>query len=331
MRALAKLEPGVGHVELVERPEPTPGPGQVLVDVHAAGVCGTDLHIEADEYPNDPPVTLGHEVSGVVAATGAAVDPSWCGTRVVVETFFATCGRCEWCRDGRPNLCPGRRSIGSHVDGGFTERLVVPAVNLHAVPDRVDAYAATLYEPLACVCNCLLDPPVVQPGDTVAVVGPGPVGLLAAQVARAMGGAVVVCGLPVDAARLEVAAALGFAVTDAPLAAASAHVVVECSGTEGGARACLHAVRRGGRYVQVGVFGADVTVPLDLVFYRELLLTSGLASTPRAWRHAAELVASGTVDLAPLVTRAEPLDAWQAVFADLRKAHGLKIVLDPRL
>lgn len=331
MKALAKLEPGPGHLGLVERPEPAPAAGQVLLEVHAAGVCGTDLHIAAGEYVTATPVTLGHEVAGVVVAAGPGVDPTWQGAHVVTETYFATCATCDRCRDGRPNLCPDRRSIGTHVDGGFADLLVVPVTNLHRVPDGVDTYAAALAEPLACVCNCLLDPPAVQSGDRVVVTGPGPIGLLAAQVARDLGGSVTVCGLPRDSERLDAARALGFAETDAPPEPGSADVVIECSGSAGGASTCLTTARRGGRYVQIGVFGGAVTVPLNQVFFSELVLTSGFASTPRSWRHAMRLMASGAVETAPLVTRAAPLGTWKDVFADLSAARGLKVVLDPRL
>lgn len=331
VKALMKCESGPGHVELVERPAPSPGPHHALIEVHGCGVCGTDLHIEAGEYAIDPPVIMGHEVSGVVTAVGDDVPPSWIGERVVCETYFSTCQACELCQDGRRNLCPRRRSIGTHVDGGFAAHVVVPATNLHSVPQHVDALAATLAEPLACVCNCLLDPPAVQPGDRVVVVGPGPVGLLAAQVARAAGGIVTVCGLPRDASRLAVASSMGFDVSDERPPADWAQVVIECSGTSTGAAVCLESARRGGRYVQVGVFGGDVRVPLDRVFYAELTITSGFASTARSWRHAIDLLSHRAVDLAPLVTRAAPLVAWPDVFADLRDARGLKLVLDPRL
>ena len=135
-----------------------------------------------------PPVTVGHEVCGRVAEVGPGVDPAWMGERVVVETFFSTCARCAMCRAGRGNMCAERRSIGTHVDGGFAPRLVLPAANLHRVPEWLEDAAATLCEPLACVCNALLDPAVVGAGDEVLVIGPGAIGLLAAQVARACGG-----------------------------------------------------------------------------------------------------------------------------------------------
>ncbi len=337
MRGLAKLAPGAGHVGIDNREERAPGPGEVLVEVRGAGVCGTDLHIEAGEFPSRPPVTMGHEVSGVVAATGEGVASSWIGARVVCETYYSTCGVCEWCRAGRINLCPERRSIGSFADGAFARYVVVPAKNLHRCPDWLDEHAAVLVEPLACVCNCLLDPPAMTAGDRVLVTGPGPVGLLAAQVARALGGDVLLVGLPRDEARLEVARRLGLATSDDPARATLDNpldgydVVIECSGTAGGATVCLETAGRGARYVQVGVFGKDVSVPLDNVFRKELVMTSGSASTPRSWRRALALVESRRVDLAPLVSEVVALEEWQRVFSDLRQGKGIKVVFDPRL
>jgi L-iditol 2-dehydrogenase len=328
---LAKLASGPGNVRLAERDAPEAGVGEVIVSVSGAGVCGTDLHIEAGEYPSEPPVTLGHEVSGVVAAVGEGVDASWLGARVVCETYYSTCGTCEWCRAGRPNLCPERRSIGSFADGAFAPQLVVPATSLHRIPDWLDEHAAVLAEPLACVCQCLCDPPKVATGDRVLVTGPGPVGLLAAQVAGALGGEVVLVGLPTDEQRLEVARTLGFAVEHAGAPLSDFDVVVECSGSAAGAATCLDAARRGGRYVQIGVFGKPVTVPLDRVFQKELELTSGFASTPRSWGRALALIEERRVELAPLVSDVVPLSAWERVFADLRASKGIKVVFDPRL
>jgi L-iditol 2-dehydrogenase len=333
VRGLAKLAPGPGNVGLAERERRSPEAGEVLVDVRGAGVCGTDLHIADDEFASAPPVTMGHEISGVVAAVGQGVDGAWLGARVVCETYFSTCGDCEWCRDGRRNLCPERRSLGSFVDGGFAPEVIVPARNLHRIPDWLDEHAATLCEPLACVCQCLCDPAAVTPGDEVLVTGPGPVGLLAAQVARASGGRVLVSGLARDEVRLAAAAALDFETVAAEELVASGrfHVAIECSGSAGGAAACLEGARRGGRYVQIGIFGRPVTARLDAVFEKELTVTSGFASTPRSWRRALALVAERRVLLEPLVTEVVALDEWERVFADLRAGRAVKYVFDPRL
>jgi L-iditol 2-dehydrogenase len=327
---LTKLAAGAGHVGLSERPQRPLSAGQVRVAVLAAGVCGTDLHIEAGEYPSVPPVTMGHEVCGVVDELGPHVDSGWHGARVVCETYFSTCTVCRFCRDGRPNLCLERRSIGTHVDGAFAPSVVVPDRNLHRPPDALSDAAAALTEPLACVCNALLDPPAVAVGDHVLVIGPGAIGLLAAQVARASGAAVEIQGAAHDEARLELASRLGLAATTASSVGEAFDVVVECSGSVGGIAAGLTATRRGGRFVQIGLRGATVDIPFDEICFRELTVTSGFASTPASWRRALELLAAGHVELEPLLTEVVPLAEWQHAFESSRAAAGVKYVLDPR-
>jgi L-iditol 2-dehydrogenase len=338
VKGLAKLAPGPGHLALADRPEPVAGHGLVVLDVHATGICGTDLHIEAGEYPSVPPVTIGHEVCGEVIALGEGVDPEWRGARVVSETFFSTCGRCAMCRSGHPNMCAQRRSIGTHVDGAFAPRLAVPVANLHRVPEWLGDAAASLAEPLACVCNALLDPPVIGAGDGVLVIGPGPIGLLAAQVARACGGRVSVRGTEHDAARLALAAELGFGTevtghaeyaldADRPDAPA---VVIECSGSGPGVAHALAALARRGTLVQMGLRGADLSLPWDLICFHELAVRSGFASTPRSWRRAMGLIERREVDLPSLVTAVAGLDEWADAFHAARAGGGVKYVLDPR-
>jgi L-iditol 2-dehydrogenase len=328
---LTKLAAGEGHVALADRPEREPGPGEVVIDVAVVGVCGTDLHIWLGEYACAPPMTMGHEICGTVAQLGAGVDEAWLGARVAVETFFSTCGECRYCRAGRLSVCEQRRSIGTHVDGGFAPRLVLPARNLHRVPDALPDAGAALSEPLACVCNSLLDPSAVRPGDDVLVIGPGAIGLIAAQVARACGGRVTVRGTERDGARLALARELGFAVSVAGREEApAADVVVECSGSGPGIADSLGAARRRGRLVQIGLRGADVTVPFDLICFHELTVTSGFASNPGSWRRAMGLLEAGAVELASLVTEVVRLADWERAFTASRAGDGVKYVLDPR-
>jgi len=327
---LTKIAPGRENVGLTERPEAVAGAGQVVLDVEAAGICGTDLHIVDDEFRSWPPVTMGHEVCGVVAEVGEGVDPARVGERVVSETYFSTCGRCVYCRSGRRNLCPERRSIGSAVDGAFAPRVVVPAANLHRVPEALAPVAAALTEPLSCVCQCICDPDLVAPGDRVLVVGPGPVGLITAQVARSLGGEVHVRGLARDAIRLGKARELGFPTSIEGAFEKAFDVVVDCSGHEAGMTLCLESGRRGGRYVQIGLAGKPVTVPLDEVCFRELTVTGGNASTSTSWRRALALLEAATIDLGTLVSEVVPLADWERAFAATRAAEGIKFVLDPR-
>jgi L-iditol 2-dehydrogenase len=326
---LTKLAAGPGHVALSDRPEHALESGQVRVALHAAGICGTDLHIEAGEYACVPPVTMGHELCGVVAELAAEVDDSWLGERVVAETYFSTCGTCRSCREGRINLCPERRSIGSYVDGAFAPSVIVPAANLHRAPEKLPSHAAALTEPLACVCQSLLDPTVVAEGDRVLVIGPGAVGLIAAQVARSLGADVEVRGTARDAVRLELAQSLGLVATEMGYDD-DYDVVIECSGSATGMATGLTSARRGGRVVQIGLRVAPVEVPFDEICFRELTVTSGNASTPRSWQRALELLEAGRVELEPLVTEVVPLAEWERAFEASRNAAGVKFVFDPR-
>ena len=334
MTGLIKRDRGPENVGLGEVPRPVPGADEVLIAVSATGICGTDLHIQDDEFPSTPPVVMGHEVTGrvVEAGPGAA---EWVGKRVSPETYYFTCDRCHACLAGRRNLCPKRRSIGSHVNGGFASHVVVPQRNLHEVHASVGEHAGALYEPLSCVAQCLCDPAVASPGDTALVVGPGAMGILAAQVLRSQGAQVTISGTPSDQRRLDIAASLGLSTVlaaelEGVIPGAGFDVVADASGNERGIDAGLNAIRKGGHYVQVGLTGKPIRVDIDRICLKELVVTSGFASTPRSWHRVEQLIASGAVVLDPLITDVAPLSAWETSFARTRKADGLKLVLDPR-
>jgi L-iditol 2-dehydrogenase len=334
MCALVKTADGPGNVALRDVQVPHARAGEVRVAVIATGICGTDLHIVDGEWRTVPPVIMGHEVSGVIDEVGAGVGPHWLGQRVALETYASTCGTCDYCRGGQPNLCSGRRSIGSHVDGGFASYLAVPLHNAHAVHESVGPVAGALYEPLACVAHALCDPAVSSPGDTALVVGPGAIGLLAAQVLRGQGAAVSVVGLKSDATRLEVASTLGLLVLEheeleVRTPEGGFRVVVECSGTEGGIRSALEAARKGGTLVQIGLAGHPVQVELDTICLKQLIVRSANASTPRSWARTETLVASGTVMLDPLVSDVLPIALWEDAFTRTRGGRGVKLLLHP--
>lgn len=342
MLALRKLTPEATTLTLAEVPMPEPGPGQARLAVTAAGMCGTDLHILEGDYASRPPVTLGHEIAGRVDAVGAGVDPGLIGALVAPETTYGTCGRCDWCRTARPMLCSDRLSLGSGADGGFAAAVVVPAAKLHRLPDWLDEHAAALLEPLACVCNSLADPVAIQPGDRVLVSGPGPVGLLAAQVARVAGGRVVVVGTAADGDRLAVATRLGFEIRDLdePSDARALEteaterridVVVECAGVGAAVRSALGWLRPRGTLVQVGLLSGDIAVPFGLIVYRELTVRAGFGSSPASWLRAGRLVADRQVELSPLISDVLPLRDWTTALERFERRDGLKTVFDPRL
>ena len=308
----------------------------------AAGICGTDLHIYHDEFKTKPPVVLGHELSGEVVALGEGVEDVALGSRVTTETYFSTCGACRYCRTGHENLCLQRRSIGSAVNGGFTSYVVVPAKNVHALPESLSFAAGALTEPLACVVHGVLSTPTLTPGDVAVIAGPGAIGLLTLQVVKAAGATAVVLGTGADARRLELAQTLGAdhtlnvekndvetLVRDLTLAGLGADVVYECSGAGPAAAQLLKLVRRQGRYVQIGLFGKAVAWDLDQVCYKELVVTGSNASVPSAWYKALALLKAGAVKTDLLISDRFPVTEWQEAFETFERKEGVKLLLTP--
>lgn len=341
MKAVVKTAPGDGNVSLEDVAEPMPPPGHVLIGVQAAGICGTDIHIYHDEFRSVPPVVLGHEVAGTIVELGQGVTTIQVGARVTTETYFSTCGACRFCREGRVNLCLERRSIGSAVNGGFTSLLVVPARNVHELPESLGFREGALVEPLACVVHGVLDGPRPRPADLAVVAGPGAIGLLTLQVLKAAGVWVIMLGTSADAHRLEMARSLGAAATfttDSEDGRArilelsdgmGADLVFECSGAGAAAQDLLEMARRGGHYAQIGLFGKPVAWNLDQICYKELTVTGSNASVPSAWTRALDLLDTGMVRLDPLISGVYALDDWQAAFATVENRTALKTLLSP--
>ena len=342
MLAIRKLARGIGNVSVEELPVPGAGPEEVVVEVDSAGICGTDLHIYLDEFETSPPVTMGHEFSGRIVEAGKNVKDWHPGDRVTAGTYFFTCGQCRYCREGRSNLCLQRRSIGSKRDGAFARYVVVPAVNLYRVPEEVDLERAALTEPLACTIHGVLSVAKVQAGENVAITGPGPIGLLALQLAKAAGATVAVLGTEADRARLELAKELG---ADHPVDISTEadiqsrvqdlfhgegiDLVIECSGAGPAAQTLLNLVRRGGRFCQMGLFGKSIPWNQDLVCYKELSVTGTNAHVPSAWPQALKFMAEGRINIRRLITHRFPLIAWDQALQTAQTKQGVKILLKP--
>lgn len=343
MRALVKYEQGPQKVRLMDRPVPQPGEGQVRVRVHYAGICGTDIHIYRDDggYATRPPVTLGHELSGVVDAVGPGVDPALVGRKVVSETYFITCGHCFYCQTGKPNLCPEKKSIGSGVDGAMAEFVVVPRRNLHLLPQQADLQQAALTEPLACCVQAVEEMAAIRPGDRVLITGPGAIGLMCLQLSVLAGGRVAVAGTARDRDRLELARTLGAEAvffSDRPgggeeiagfFAPFGPDILLECSGAGAAVQMALSLLRKGGRYVQVGLTGAPTPVDMNLVTLKELTIHGTYAQKPVWWTRALELMEAGKLCLAPLISGVKPLEEWEEAFRQYAGGEGLKYLLTP--
>ncbi|HXW81530.1 MAG TPA: alcohol dehydrogenase catalytic domain-containing protein [Acidimicrobiales bacterium] len=340
MRALVKSERGPGHLELRDDwPSPHPGPGWVVVDVTACGICGTDLHIWHDEHKNFPPVVLGHEYVGRVASLGPGVQGWSVGDRVVCEQHTLACGHCHSCRRGAIHLCPDKRSPGWGIDGAFADQVALPASLLHRVADGVPDDAAVTTEPLA-ICLTGIDRGEVRAGEVALVVGPGPLGILCSLALKAAGTRVLLAGRPTSQARLDLAGSLGVPTVTATAEAVGARlsefaddrgadVVFEASGSEDGLALAVRASRRQGRVVCVGFTETDhVLFPAREAMTLALDVRFSMSSEYSSWDRALTLLALGAVDPRPLV-RAYPLEAWREAFGDLAARQVVKAVLRP--
>jgi L-iditol 2-dehydrogenase len=327
---------GVGELAVERRPVPEPGPGEVLVRVGSVGVCGSDVHYyrhgRIGSHVVRAPLVLGHEAGGVVARTGPGVSGGLAGRRVSVEPGVP-CRQCAQCLSGRYNLCPHVRFLATPPhDGAFAEYLLTPAAFAHPVPDTVSDDAAGLLEPLSVgVWACRRAG--VGPGVRVLVTGAGPIGLVAAQAARAFGADEVVV-TDVVAARLRLAGDLGLATLDAAAATPagaglSPDMLLECSGNAKATWDAVAAVAPAGRVVLVGMGGDEVRLPLSVVQDRELVLT-GAFRYANTWPTAISLAATGRVDLDRLVTGHFGLaEVERALTAPQRDPAAVKSIVRP--
>jgi L-iditol 2-dehydrogenase len=342
MLAVRKIARGVGNIKVQPVPDPQAGPNEVVMQVDSAGICGTDLHIYLGEFETIPPVTMGHEVAGHVVELGRDVTGWNLGDRVTTETYFSTCGHCFNCRRGRRNLCTERRSIGSKRDGGFAPYLVTPASNLHRVPDTLDLESAALTEPLACAVHGVLETATVRAGDNVVITGPGPIGLLAMQLAKVAGANVLMLGTSQDTERLKLAQELGadstidvqqitnvteavrdFCHTD------GADLVIECSGAAPAAKTLTDVARRGARFCQMGLYGKSILFDQDAVCYKELVVTGTNASVTPAWTRALKLLVEGKVDARRLISHRFSIQDWDKALDVTKNKQGVKVLLKP--
>ena len=335
MKAVVKYQSGPGHVDLRDMPEPEPAPDQVLLDVACCGICGTDLHVYHDTFKSYPPVILGHEFSGTVAAVGKAVSDVRVGEAfAVLGASAVTCGTCAYCHQGEFMLCASRRGMGHGIHGAFTRYAVARPDQLFRVPEGVALEEAALVEPLAAAVHAVEDVGRCRLGDVALVSGPGPIGLLCLKLLAAQGIKTVVAGLSADRLRLDQAAAYGaartVAVDEEDLADVLAEetggggvdIAFECAGAEASVRSCLSAVRPLGRYVQVGHFGKDLRVPWDLIAFRQLRIDGSVGYTRATWTRTMRILEQGRLRVADVITHTLPLSDWKSGLRPRRRGAG---------
>ncbi|HVQ38743.1 MAG TPA: alcohol dehydrogenase catalytic domain-containing protein [Pyrinomonadaceae bacterium] len=342
IQALVKYESGVGHVELRDVEEPRCGDDQVKIQVSYCGVCGTDLHVYEDTFRNYPPVILGHEFSGQVVETGKNVSHVACGDPVTVLPASAVmCGSCAYCRTGHFMFCSQRRGMGHGINGAFAEYAVVRKDQAYKIPQDLTLAAAALSEPFAAAVQAVTEITKVRLGDVVLISGPGPMGLLCLKLLVAEGIKTIVAGTSADALRLEAAHRIGASVivdtSREDLAGivaeetrgAGVDVAFECSGAGPSARNCLHALKPLGQYTQVGIFGKEVSLEFDLIFYKQLRVAGSVAYSMATWERLQKILDQGAVRLDDLVTHTMPLAQWRDAFDLCLNKQAIKVLLSP--
>jgi 2-desacetyl-2-hydroxyethyl bacteriochlorophyllide A dehydrogenase len=334
MRAVVVERPGLATLQRVRRPEP--GPGEVLVRVAAAGICGSDIEVLEGRRPAEYvryPIIPGHEWSGTVEAVGSGVDNVHEGAVLVAEGFRA-CGDCARCREGRTNLCElDYAETGFTHAGAFAEFICIPARLVHLLPAGSDLAAAAVLEPAACVAQGLLEVEL-RPGMSVAVVGSGTLGLLAVGLlSRISPERLALVGT--RPSRLALGEAMGATETwnarGAELPEPGFDLVFEAAGTPEGARAAIGLARRGGTVVLEGISGQPGGIDADAIVLGHLRVQGVFGASRNAWRWVTELFAAGLLDTEPLVSHTFPLEEHGAAFDAIsdRSGDALKVQLTP--
>lgn len=306
---LASVLTGPKTIELQHLPAPIPRRGQVLVQVSAVGVCGSDTHFYQTGAIGDivvrGPILLGHETAGQIVAVGEGIDPSRVGTRVSVEPQ-TPCRRCDYCKRGDYHLCPDVEFYGAWpVNGSFAQYALVDDDFAHAIPDNMTDDEAALLEPVSVAVHAARRANVTA-GSRVFISGAGPIGILNAQVARAFGATEVVISDPIAHRRefaLDHGAHVALDPADSDLTCYAEHFdcYIDASGNGLAILDALPTIRRGGTAVLVGMGGDRLEIPIAMIQMREINLT-GTYRYVNTWPVAIDLVTSGAVNVSSLIT-----------------------------
>ena len=331
-------------VELREVPVPDIGEGDVLLAVQAVGVCGTDVHVYTGTQRGQLkyPVILGHEFSGIIAKTGSRVRAFKDGDRVTSETAAGLPHDSALLRRGFYNLEPNRVGFGFGANGAMAQFVKVPERCLHHLPASLSFEKAALTEPCCVAYNAVCGNSHIRPGDSVAVIGPGPIGLLCAIMAKLSGaGHLLVVGVPADAERLEVARQIGAQTT---LGAHNEDIsdwvsnfgdgygfdlVIDAAGVSASLKLALDIVRPAGQITKVGWGPQPFNASLDQLVKKAVTLQGSFSHNWPIWESVISLLGSGRIDLDPILSRVVPLSDWRGVFDDMRSGKIVKGVLKP--
>ena len=336
--AVVNYGPDKFSVELREIPRPEIGAEDVLMEVSAVGVCGSDLHQWTAEHswPVNYPVVLGHEFAGVVVELGSRVRGFREGDRAVSETAAIVDPENPMTKAGLYNLDPTRKGFGYGVNGAMTRYVRVPGRILHHIPDALPFEKAALTEPCCVAYNAVVLNGAIKPGDRVVVLGPGPIGILCGAMARLQGAEVAVVGLERDRPRLAIAEQFGcLAVVDGLREWAFAvdglgvDGVVDAAGISATLKTALDITRPGGWISKVGWGRAACDFSLDPLVQKNITLRGSFSHNWPIWQRVIRLLSTGMLDVGKIIGGIWPLDEWHTAFEEMHSGRICKSVLRP--
>jgi len=344
MKAVVKYGKGKGLIEIREVPEPKIKDDEVLIEVKAVAVCGSDLHIYHDAHPYWPPVVMGHEFSGVIVDAGKEVKGWKVGDRIVSETRTGSCGICYICQSGFPQVCEQKRALGIGINGAFTKYVAGPARLLHRLPDNISFEAGAVMEPMAICTTSILERSRLQAGESVVITGPGPIGLISLMIAKAAGVKMVaITGTSADEGmRFQKAKELGADFTisvdkENPVEkilgltdGLGVDILIETSGSGRAIYQAFELVRRLGRVCAIGISGKEeVPIPYDRGIFKALRYDFCFSSSWTAWEKVISLISKGLIPAEKIITHKLPLDKWEEAFHLLENLQAAKVILVP--
>ena len=341
---MVKYGIGIGLIEIREVPEPKIKDDEVLIEVKAVSVCGSDLHIYHDAHPYWPPVILGHEFSGVIIDVGKDVKGWKAGDRIVSETRTGSCGTCYMCQSGYPQVCEQKRPYGIGVNGAYTKYVAGTARLLHRLPDNVSFEAGAVIEPTAICVTSILERSQLRAGEKVLITGPGPIGLISLAIAKAAGaGFVGITGMSSDEGlRFKKARELGadfMIIVDKenPVQRVlemtnglGVDILIETSGSGKAISQAFEMVRRMGRVCAIGISGKEeVAIPYDRGIFKALRYDFCFSSSWTAWETTIGLISKGVLPIEKIITHKLPLEKWEEAFHLLESLQAAKVILIP--
>jgi threonine 3-dehydrogenase len=343
MKAVVKKQPGVGF-EFLEMPISGPGQGEVLIKVKAAALCGTDIHIYdwnlwAQNANISLPMVVGHEAAGEVAALGEGITGLKIGDRVAGETHIP-CGQCLQCQIGEQHICANLKLWGVHTNGCFAEYAIIPALCARKIPDEISFQVGSILEPLGTAFRAVSESGV--PGKQVTVIGCGPIGLFAVGAAAMMGASKVI-GIDISDFRLAAAKAMRATHVLNPerdnivqsildlTRGFGADAIIEASGNVGAIKQAFKYLRKGGRFAMIGMPGKPIELELvsEVVFKEAKIFGIHGRRMFSTWQSVAGALASGKLDVSPVLTCEMPMSAFKEAIALAKAGQANKVILMP--